>query len=601
MMPSYSSSGRTALLPIALVAVISVMALAANPSLADDHGNLRSFEIEASSPTGFFLSPAYMVTIRGDGTVLYRGYDNVHVKGNRQGKVTIQEVAALADHVRASGFLDLTGVFPGEPCSSIDVPVGGLRVRLDGREKAVTTCKSPMFVYQLLNETFQLARAWRWVVYDPKKLRHDIAHGWRVADHMPQIMDSAIDWDADEIIDILARHGAALNGDNDFLIRAISDGHVNAVRTLLQSGADWKCESRDADDCPPIFAAAVSTAAMLKLFLDVGTDPNLVSSDGETMLIRAAYLGNADTVKLLVDSGAKVNMRDPQGETALDRALRGEREYAKVSPEIARRIQSVIEYLQSGDASKNSLPQQTSEAPKKQILNKDQAEILVFEYCSASDRSQSCPIEVVYTLSHEFPSGILQVFDLLAVDGEFPLPDLSAGRHVTTLPHEFYWKEQEETFPDPMFFCNLGTVSTTDLLSNLWGPRSDASAYDYKPAPSDKINGVQYDQAGQFRGNDLGFSSFLYPAKKNFERRERGELPEVEILGAGFVEGTNIQCGRGVNPTQLYPAPLRDVRVVSVASHKANPDMPVLKAARFTMPKNIFQYPNHIRIVATLK
>jgi len=350
LMPSYSSSGRTALLPTALVVVISVVAGAATSSLADDRSNLRSFEIEASSPTGFFPSPAYKVTISGDGTVLYRGYENVHVKGNRRGKVTIQQVAALAEHVRTSSFLDLTGDFPGEPCSSIDQPVGGLRVRLDGREKAVTTCKSPMFVYQLLNETFQLARAWRWVVYDPKKLRHDIAHGWRVADHMPQIMDSAIDWDADEIIDILAQNGAALNGDNGFLIRAISNGHVNAVRTLLQSGANWRCESRDADDCPPIFAAAVSTAPMLKLFLDVGTDPNLVSSDGETMLVGAAYLGNIDTVKLLIDSGANVNMRGRQGETALARALRGEREYAKVSPEIAGRIQSVIEYLRSHGA-----------------------------------------------------------------------------------------------------------------------------------------------------------------------------------------------------------------------------------------------------------
>jgi hypothetical protein len=348
-MPS-SSSSRATLLLAALVVLINVIAPAATPPPAESRNTLRLFEIEASSPTGFFPSPGYTVTIRGDGTVLYRGYNNVHAKGNRRGKVTIQEVAALADHVRGSGFLDLTGVFPGEPCSSIDQPVGGLRVSLDGREKAVTTCGSPTFVYQLLNETVQLARAWRWVVYDPKQLRRDIAHGWRVADHMPQIMDSAIDWDADEIIDILAQHGTALNGDNNFLIRAIRGSHANALRTLLRSGVDWKCKLRNADDCPPIFAAAVSTVATLKLFLDAGVDANLVSSDGDTMLVGAAYVGNIGTVKLLIDSGAKVNMRGRQGETALARALRGEREYAKVSPEIAKNIQSVIEYLQSHGA-----------------------------------------------------------------------------------------------------------------------------------------------------------------------------------------------------------------------------------------------------------
>lgn len=249
---------------------------------------------------------------------------------------------------------------------------------------------------------------------------------------------------------------------------------------------------------------------------------------------------------------------------------------------------------QSGDASKNSLPQQT-------ILNKDQAEILVFESCSAGGKYESCPIEVVYTLSRPLANGTLQVFNLLTVNAEFPLPDLSEGRHVTTLPHAFYWKGSEDTLPDPMFFCNLATSSTTDGVSHLWEPNSEASAYDYRPDPSDKVNGVQYDQAGQFRGGELGISSFLYPAKRNLERRARGDLPEVEILGAGFVDDTNMQCGRGVNPTRLYPTPLRDVRVVSTASHKANPDMPVLKAAWFTMPKEVFQYVSHIRIVTALK
>ena len=351
VMPSHSSSSRTALLPTAALAVvISVLVPAATPSPADDRGNLRSFEIEASSPTGFFRSPGYVVTIRGDGTVLYHGYDNVHVRGHRRGKVTIQEVAALAAHVRASGFLDLTGVFPSAPCSSIDQAVGGLRVRLDGREKAVSDCGAPPFVDELLDETIQLARAWRWVVYDSKELRRDIAHGWRVADHMPQIMDDAIDWDADEIIAILAQHGAAPNGDSDFLMRAVREDHVNALKTLLRSGADWKCESRDADHCSPIYAAGYSTVPITKLFLDAGADPNLASSDGETMLITAAYLGNVETVKLLIDSGAKVNIPNAHGDTALASALRGEKERGKLGPEVAKEFQSVIDYLRSHGA-----------------------------------------------------------------------------------------------------------------------------------------------------------------------------------------------------------------------------------------------------------
>jgi hypothetical protein len=242
---------------------------------------------------------------------------------------------------------------------------------------------------------------------------------------------------------------------------------------------------------------------------------------------------------------------------------------------------------------------QASEGQKAQILDPDQVEILVFPSCSSSDAPAPCPIDVVYTLHAGLNDGTLEVFNLLHVDAEFPLPDLSAGTHIMTLPHEFYWQERDETFPDPMFFCKLPPSSTNDFTTYLWGSRSDASVYDYKPDPSDKINGVQYDLTGPFRCDDVGYSSLVYPGKRNFERRARGELPEVELLGVGFVEGTSIQCGR--NASRLYAAPLRDVKVVSTASHDANPDMPVLKAARFTMPKEVFQYRSHIRIVGALK
>lgn len=252
------------------------------------------------------------------------------------------------------------------------------------------------------------------------------------------------------------------------------------------------------------------------------------------------------------------------------------------------------------EASQNPLPQQTSKAPGEKILNKDEAEIFVFAYCFAP---RHCPIGIVYTLGHEIQNGALQVFNLQTVDAEFPLPDLSAGRHVTTLPHAFYWKEQDETFPNTKFSCYLGT--STRLMHVgipfLWAGAFQESAYDYKPDPRDKMDDVQYDEADEFRGDVLGITSFVYPEKRNRELRARGKLPEAEILGVGFVEGTKIQCRKAADSEQFYPAPLRDVRVVSVASHKANPDIPVLKAGRFTMPKEIFQYPNHIRIATTSK
>jgi hypothetical protein len=98
-----------------------------------------------------------------------------------------------------------------------------VRVRLDGREKSVGTCGAPPAVDQLMEEVESLARVWRWIVYDPQELRSDIARGWN--DHRPMLMQDAITWDADEIIQILASHGADVNGLDDsndhFLERAV--------------------------------------------------------------------------------------------------------------------------------------------------------------------------------------------------------------------------------------------------------------------------------------------------------------------------------------------------------------------------------------------
>ena len=330
-----------------LFVLCAAVTLSFAPTLAEDRRGVSSFEIEVASKTGFFPSPGYTVKIAGSGRITYRGYANLHAMGKRHGRISRAAVEQLVADIRASGFLDLPGPYDNQPCLAVDNSEGSVRVRLDGREKSIGTCGAPPAVDRLMDEVDSLAQVWRWVVYDSKELRSDIAHGLKVSDQMPILMQDAITWDADEIIRILASNGADVNGLDDsndhFLMRAVSLGGVKATRALLDLGADWRIESKEPDDSIAI-ESAWRDPAIVKLFLEKGADPNAVSNAGHTMLMSAASMANLASVKLLVKSGANVNVRNKRGETALSVARQQQKEY-RTTPETAQSFQPIIDYL----------------------------------------------------------------------------------------------------------------------------------------------------------------------------------------------------------------------------------------------------------------
>jgi hypothetical protein len=268
-------------------------------------------------------------------------------------------------------------------------------------------------------------------------------------------------------------------------------------------------------------------------------------------------------------------------------------------------------------ASTPALPREATGQAKAQpapalaaIFTDDVATIFIFPSFADSleeltARRRLYPLEVVYELKQDLSEGHIEVFNLLHVDAQYPLPDLSSGKHILDIPDKqyFYWPDNEQTLPDPMLFCSLGTSSAPIGIEDLWGNTvySGKSVYDYKPPPPSEKIGDPGDLAAASRGDDLGFAEFNIPYKRNLELRNSGRLPEVEILGVGFVEGTPVECGKGVNPERFFTSPLRDVRVVSTVSHDSDNSIPVLKAARFTVPQGIFAYPRHIRIVGKVK
>jgi hypothetical protein len=339
------SSGRRRLWQLLALCAASVLPLARG--LAEDRKGINSFEIEVASPVGFFKSPGYSVKIAGNGRITYRGYSNVHAKGKRHARISRTAVQQLVAVIRTSGVLDLPGPYDNKPCLSMDFSAGGLRIRLDGREKSLGTCGAPWVVENLMEQVESLAGVWRWVVYDPNELRSDIAQGWKVSDHMPGLMEDAITWDADELIRILVRNGANLNGLDDsgncFLMRAVSLGRVKATRVLLELGADWRTESDEPDDNIAV-ASAWRDPAIVKLFLEKGADPNAFTGAGHTMLMSAASMANLAALKLLIDSGADVNVRNQRGDTALSVARQRQTEY-RSTPQTAQSFQPVIDYL----------------------------------------------------------------------------------------------------------------------------------------------------------------------------------------------------------------------------------------------------------------
>jgi hypothetical protein len=155
-----------------------------------------------------------------------------------------------------------------------------------------------------------------------------------------------------------------------------------------------------------------------------------------------------------------------------------------------------------------------------EALSDEVATIVVLPSCAdlldeLTARRRLCPLRVVYELKQNLSEGYLEVFDLLKVEAQYPLPDLSAGMHTLDITEKefFYWPENEQTVPDSMLFFSLGTSATTIAVKQLWEKTesSGESVYDYKPPPPPTKFGDPQDLAAPFRGDDLAFAEFNTP------------------------------------------------------------------------------------------
>ena len=96
------------------------------------------------------------------------------------------------------------------------------------------------------------------------------------------------------------------------LVRAATDGDLAGIEELLRAGANVNCTTDNGQAGNPLIGAAQEGhLEAVRLLLDWGADPNLVIRDEGTPLIAAARDGRTDVVALLLDRGARIDQIVP--------------------------------------------------------------------------------------------------------------------------------------------------------------------------------------------------------------------------------------------------------------------------------------------------
>ena len=125
-----------------------------------------------------------------------------------------------------------------------------------------------------------------------------------------KIDETALMWAVHDLLKLklLIQHGADVNaraksGNTPLLITAVGHGNYEAIKLLLDKGADVSVLNNRKENAL-IRAALFSDTATVSLLLNKGIDINALSSDSTTALLNAALNVNSPVVIHLLEKGA---------------------------------------------------------------------------------------------------------------------------------------------------------------------------------------------------------------------------------------------------------------------------------------------------------
>jgi ankyrin repeat protein len=113
------------------------------------------------------------------------------------------------------------------------------------------------------------------------------------------------------LVSVFVPESSIAYDENQALIKAVQEGQIAEVKSLLNAGADVNAVDQW---CWTVLmrAAWAGNLELVTLLLDKGADVNAkTTKDGETALVRAAQSGKLDTVNLLAERGAVVTLTVP--------------------------------------------------------------------------------------------------------------------------------------------------------------------------------------------------------------------------------------------------------------------------------------------------
>ncbi len=123
------------------------------------------------------------------------------------------------------------------------------------------------------------------------------------------------------ITELLIEYGADVNlcqrNGESALANAANRGNIKLVALLLEQGADPNLRMRLGT---PL--ALADGAAVMKVLLSYGADPNIPDEDGDLPIVGAIDKNNLEEIELLISHGTDVHHANKRGETPIDRAKR---------------------------------------------------------------------------------------------------------------------------------------------------------------------------------------------------------------------------------------------------------------------------------------